>query len=266
MIFKRFDYQHPPANGLLWIEFSIPEVDVDVDESGNNVGCYTGETIRKLGLVFIDNIEDNGLPFMAMPVDADLCSFDGELALIHHYALAAVPELPEECAPGSGWVEHNGSLDELSLSAGQWFWVAINNASDHGRYVTLAYHEIRDDQIVPGFDSPQHTYYPLHGLYEGDTVTHIAPLAPPSMPITVMPECVPATGKHQDSVELLTTSLMQLYATSTGMLAHVFNGMCPDAINGNSIRDQECPACIALLTADAVLKAVATPISLGKDV
>ena len=34
MIFKRFDYQHPPINGMYWIEFSIPETDCDADDNG----------------------------------------------------------------------------------------------------------------------------------------------------------------------------------------------------------------------------------------
>lgn len=31
-------------------------------------------------------------------------------------------------------------------------------------HVTLAYHEIRDEQEVAGFEGPEHTYFPLHEL------------------------------------------------------------------------------------------------------
>lgn len=188
MIFKSFDYQHPPSNGVFWIEFSVPETDVEADDSGNPVGWYTGEVIRKLGLVYIDNIEDNGLPFMAIPVDDDLCSFDDELALIHSYSLAALPDWPEESPGGGDWVEYTGVIDETRFATARWFWVAVKNEKDGHRNVTLAFHEIRDDQTVRGFESPGQTYYPLHELYAGDIITHILPLTIPTLPITVEPE------------------------------------------------------------------------------
>lgn len=261
MKFKKFDYQNPPANGVYWLDFAYPETESDADDEGKTVGCYTGEVVHKLGLAFIDNIDDNGQPFQAMPVDRDLCNIDGELATIGAYALAAVPELPELSPVGFKWFEHTGTVDESRFGATRWFWVAVRNEEDESRYVTLAYHELRDGQEVAGFDSPEYTYFPLHELYAGDTVTHIAPLEIPVHPIRVEVEPVESEEDLRHSVTLLTYALSKLRDIGTGQLAHAYNGKCPDLIEGASTRDEQCPACIELIKADAALNATVTPIA-----
>lgn len=265
MLFKRFSFQHLPANGIYWLEVSIPETDVKTDASGNTECWYTGKITRKLGMVFFENVKDYILPFMAHPIDEDLCRFDGEVELIQSYSLAALPDLPEQCPAGIDWVEYTGGVDEKRFGSIGWFWVAVKNEATDARHVTLAYHEIREGQIVPGFESPGHTYNLLHELYPGDTVTHIAPLAIPTMPVTIEPEYVPPLD-HQRESEKLLTILTQLIGISTGRISHVDNGKCPDVVNGYSMRDDECPACIELLTADAaLLNFTAAPITSGKD-
>jgi hypothetical protein len=51
-------------------------------------------------------------------------------------------------------------------------------------------------------------------------------------------------------IELLT----KLREIATGEARHVYNGMCPDEIEGPTVRDDECPACRVLLAADALLQ------------
>lgn len=253
MIFKRFDYQHPPINGMYWIEFSIPETDCDADDNGGTVGWYTGETIRRLGLVYIDNTEDNGFPFMAMPVDHALCNFDGELALIHSYSHADHPDLPED---ETGWIEHNGALDDASLASADWFWVTIKNETEQSRYVTLAHHEIYEGQYVPGFESPERTYFPIHELGPGDTVTHFMPLTIPVLPVTVEPDVILATREELvGDVMSLSSALLSLYQIGTGQTRHLHGGKCPSEDAGILLRDDACPACIELMKADEALSA-----------
>ena len=42
-----------------------------------------------------------------------------------------------------------------------------------------------------------------------------------------------------------------LAAIADGRTKHVFNGSCPDKVEGNAVRDAECPACKVLLCLDA---------------
>ena len=51
-----------------------------------------------------------------------------------------------------------------------------------------------------------------------------------------------------------TNILRQLHAIATGELQHAYNGMCPDQVEGPEVRDEDCPACCALLAADALLQ------------
>lgn len=45
--------------------------------------------------------------------------------------------------------------------------------------------------------------------------------------------------------------LMNLYAVASGHMAHRHVESCPDVINGLDARDPNCPACQALITAEA---------------
>lgn len=44
--------------------------------------------------------------------------------------------------------------------------------------------------------------------------------------------------------------IAQLVAVANGQVKHVYNGLCPDAVEGHNTRDDECPACRALIAAD----------------
>lgn len=256
MIFKRFDYEHPPENGMYWIEFSIPETDCDADDDGKTVGWYTGETIRRLGLVYIEIVQDNGLPFIAMPVDHELCDFEGEMALIHCYALVDDPDLPDDSMAEAGWIEHTGNLEDARLGEATWFWVAIKNDAEQHRYVTLARHEIYDGQPVPGFESPERTYFPTEELSSGDIVTHFAPVTIPTLPVTVEPEIILASREELiGDVMGLSSALLTLYQIGTGQIRHLHRGKCPGDNASIQVRDDDCQACIELSNADEALSA-----------
>lgn len=45
--------------------------------------------------------------------------------------------------------------------------------------------------------------------------------------------------------------LMNLYAVASGQMTHRHLESCPDVINGLDARDPNCPACQALITAEA---------------
>ncbi|MBU0521652.1 MULTISPECIES: hypothetical protein [unclassified Pseudomonas] len=59
-----------------------------------------------------------------------------------------------------------------------------------------------------------------------------------------------------------TTSLVpaelvhDLEGIAVGRTAHAFNGSCPDQVEGEMVRDDECPACQILLRLDAHKRAV----------
>ena len=48
--------------------------------------------------------------------------------------------------------------------------------------------------------------------------------------------------------------LAGLYAVGTGQVHHVFNGLCPDQLEGPLVRDEDCPACRALMAVDGLLR------------
>ncbi|AXH59815.1 MULTISPECIES: hypothetical protein [Pseudomonas syringae group genomosp. 2] len=45
--------------------------------------------------------------------------------------------------------------------------------------------------------------------------------------------------------------LMNLYAVASGQMAHRYVESCPDVTNGLDARDHNCPACRALIAAEA---------------
>ena len=47
--------------------------------------------------------------------------------------------------------------------------------------------------------------------------------------------------------------IYDLRAVATGEIGHAFSGLCPDAVEGTSSRDNKCPACRVLLRADRFL-------------
>lgn len=53
---------------------------------------------------------------------------------------------------------------------------------------------------------------------------------------------------------LPTDVLAGLYAIGTGQVRHVYMGMCPDAIEGAHVRDEDCPACRTLMAVDEHLQ------------
>ena len=55
---------------------------------------------------------------------------------------------------------------------------------------------------------------------------------------------------------------LALCHVATGQTPHVYNGMCPDALEGHSVRDDECPACKAIMRFEESLKAAGISASL----
>ncbi len=47
-------------------------------------------------------------------------------------------------------------------------------------------------------------------------------------------------------------TLMNLYAVAAGQVSHRQQTGCPGVINGLESRDHDCPACLALIAAEAV--------------
>lgn len=50
--------------------------------------------------------------------------------------------------------------------------------------------------------------------------------------------------------------IQQIHDVATCRIPHVYNGKCPDAVEGPDVRDEECPACKVLIGADRVLNPV----------
>lgn len=47
--------------------------------------------------------------------------------------------------------------------------------------------------------------------------------------------------------------LTSLHQVATGRIGHIYNGLCPDSVEGPDVRDIDCPACRVLLQADREL-------------
>lgn len=264
MIFKRFDYEHPPASGLYWIDFSIPEASVFTDHDDLVMIIYTRRMIRKLGLVFIYNSKTDDLPFLAWPVEMALCDFENEMPIIHSFSPALIPDLPEDCTTNSGWIEHTGGQDAPHVDKSTWFWLAktiVDEGDEDGEClesvgdVILAQRKVRDGKTVPGFVPPEHVWDSSFELFPDDPITHYMPLEIPTLPVIVEPEMLATKDELIRDAMRLGGSVVELYAVSTGQIPHIYQGMCPDAVEGASSRDDECPACKILMKADEALAA-----------
>jgi hypothetical protein len=55
---------------------------------------------------------------------------------------------------------------------------------------------------------------------------------------------------HDRQMQQLMRTLIDV---GSGKIAHAFNGMCPDELEGHDTRDAECPACRALVEAQNYL-------------
>lgn len=55
-------------------------------------------------------------------------------------------------------------------------------------------------------------------------------------------------SQSQESAELLS----ELVSIADGRIKHVFNGSCPDQVEGHAVRDDDCPACQVLKRFDAI--------------
>jgi nitrogen regulatory protein PII-like uncharacterized protein len=49
--------------------------------------------------------------------------------------------------------------------------------------------------------------------------------------------------------------VMALYHIATGKTPHSYNGMCPDSLEGHAVRDDECPACKAIMRFEEAMQA-----------
>lgn len=59
--------------------------------------------------------------------------------------------------------------------------------------------------------------------------------------------------------------IAKLIQVGTGQIAHVYNGCCPDKLEGPDLRDNDCPACQVLAEADRYLSGQPAPDSITKD-
>jgi hypothetical protein len=55
-------------------------------------------------------------------------------------------------------------------------------------------------------------------------------------------------GQSNESIEILN----DLASIADGRIKHVFNGSCPDEVEGHTVRDEDCPACQVLKRYDAL--------------
>jgi hypothetical protein len=58
MKWEKFNYKNPPESGVYWMAGAYPESDGDTDDSGCQVGWYTGNTIQTVSLVRLEVYED----------------------------------------------------------------------------------------------------------------------------------------------------------------------------------------------------------------
>ncbi len=65
----------------------------------------------------------------------------------------------------------------------------------------------------------------------------------------VSPEIRPAPGAARAVATVLAEHIRDLQKVATGELPHIYNGLCPDEVEGFAVRDDECPACRVLLAA-----------------
>jgi hypothetical protein len=89
---------------------------------------------------------------------------------------------------------------------------------------------------------------------------HAASAFKPAKP--VRDELRAALALSHTSTSLVPAKLVHdLEGIAVGRTAHLFNGSCPDQVEGEMVRDDECPACQVLLQLDAHKRAVQARIS-----
>lgn len=60
-------------------------------------------------------------------------------------------------------------------------------------------------------------------------------------------------AETSNSTRMQIDMTLALYHIATGQTLHTYNGMCPDALEGHAVRDNECPACKAILRFEEAL-------------
>lgn len=63
------------------------------------------------------------------------------------------------------------------------------------------------------------------------------------------------SASHSDTSVLVEALLMDAVGVTSGLIAHEYNGNCPDAVNGHDKRDEACPACQVILRIEAAMAA-----------
>lgn len=252
MLFKRFEYEAPPARGLYWLYFTFPETDCDADSEGRTEGWNTGTELSAVTLAYIDPTPSDGLGFQVGEVDNGFPGLDLDHSTLKGYLQALPPPMPEY-RKDKAWRVHQVPQGELFHGITGFHWVAFTRG-DGSRHVTLAIAQEADEQPVSGFDNPYNTYEPLPELQPGDVITHVMPLSQPVEPVEIEPAPTPA--EPVTLVQIPASVLAGLFAVSSGQIGHVFNGLCPDTVEGFEVRDDECPACIELIEADEALRKI----------
>ena len=107
--------------------------------------------------------------------------------------------------------------------------IAARQLGDQSRWI-----EIRDLNALEFPDMGPHDYYPV------GTKLVMPKSAPPAQP---------------DASVLVEALLMDAVGVTSGLIAHEYNGSCPDAVNGHDKRDEDCPACQVVLRIEAAMAA-----------
>lgn len=256
MDFKPFDYEQPPSRGLYWLRFNHPEMDCDADSEGRTIGWATGVILRKETLAYLDPRERDGLKFELDMVDSDFPTLSLDEASIESYRPVYVPEHPAGRFFTS-FTHYQASDVDLQSNQGLQ-WVAFSRP-DGSKHVTLARKADSDDLAVDGYENPYNVSFPLVELVPGDLITHIMPFD--DYTADPVASAVSIRARTEPFVQVGATVLQSLYDIAVGRLEHVNNGMCPDKLEGYETRDDECPACLALIQAEAALKDSITPVA-----
>lgn len=147
-IWKKFDF-NKPATGPLWVVFSFPDHDVDVNSFGEMTGEYTGHIGYKPLMVMVDLDHDGSPVFRHIDLDNEGLVADEYVAVC--YKEIELPDVPDPF----NYYEWGECFNQRNFKEGPFFTLSLikNGDGDYQMAVTFNMITASCDDDNPLFDA-----------------------------------------------------------------------------------------------------------------
>lgn len=169
---KKFDL-NKPATGPLWVVFSFPEHDVDVNSFGEMTGEYTGHIGYKTLMVMVDLDHDGAPVFHHIQLDNEGLVADEYVAVC--YMEIDLPEAPDPF----DYYEWGECFNQRDFKEGPFFTLSLikNDDSKYEMAVTFNMITASCEDDLPLFDAISMSKFGFVSKYD-IVIAYREPVAP----------------------------------------------------------------------------------------